>query len=112
MKRLAALPWLVVGLGGCNGLPATEPVPAILLNPSPVTQAAVETAIREVLGRSDFRLAADAFVTTSRLNLEPRLAGRDLGRPEQLQLLLKGSTCFVRHQSGRTARVAAPCRPE
>lgn len=110
MRPAVAL--LFLGIGGCIGVSADGALPAVLAQSSPADHAAVAAAVQEALGRDDVRLAADAFVHSSSLIVEPRLEGRDLRRPEHLQLLQQGNLCLVRHESGRTARLAAQCKPE
>lgn len=99
-------------ISGCAGL-AAQSIPAVLVDPSAAaTRTAVESAVHEALGRSDVRLAGDVFAASSHLIVEPRLEGRDLRRPEHLQLLQQGNICLVRHENGRTAPLAAQCKPE
>lgn len=84
-----------------------EPTPklqhALLIEPNSNEAA---KAIKQLLHNSQVQLAEDVFVTSSTVTLEQLnltdaqgnpIMGKQLNMPDQFELMIKGSQCFIRH---------------
>ena len=90
--------------------------PAVMVNPTAASRAALAQAVGGALGTAPPRLADDALTRTSTLLVDrqaqrdPRgypITGRDTGRPERFSLLKQGESCILVHEKdGR--RLALP----
>ncbi len=85
--------------------------PALIVNPTAETRAALLQAVRSALGGAQVTLGDDALTRESVLIIERtarrdaagrRLQGRELGTPERFQLVKSGSSCVLIHE--RTGR--------
>ncbi len=95
-----------LGLTGCLAQ-SSEPTPklqhALLIEPN---SAKVADAITQLLHSSQVQLTDDVFVTSSTVTLEQlnhkdpqgnTIMGKQLNMPDQVKLMIKGKSCFVRH---------------
>jgi hypothetical protein len=85
---------------------AQPDAPAMIVDPTPESRAELSRAVSAALNRADVTLADDALTHDSALVIEPtpardaagqRLSGRDLGRPEQFQLITSNGRCVLVH---------------
>jgi hypothetical protein len=81
--------------------------PAVIVNPTAETRAALLVAVRSALGGAEVTLADDALTRENVLIVERtgrrdtagrRLQGRELGRPERFRLVKSGSSCVLIHE--------------
>jgi hypothetical protein len=88
----------IVLLAGCNHLPDT---PALIVRPSPESNAELRAVLQRALGPRDIRIAADALTESSILTLEPGVErdsparGRLLEAPERFELVQSGKRCYL-----------------
>jgi len=85
--------------------------PALIVNPTAETRAALLQAVRSALGDAKVTLSDDALTRESVLIIERtarrdtagrRLQGRELGKPERFRLVKSGPSCVLIHE--RTGR--------
>ena len=70
-------------------------VPAVIIDPTPRSQAALLQAVTDALGQEPL-LAGDALTRESALLIERRhLEGRERGRPERFLLFKAGARCVL-----------------
>jgi hypothetical protein len=110
MRRVASrLAWVAVLLlaCACQMLPAQEPQPAVLTNPSAQSISELQRVVRDALNGVPVRLAADALTHDSVLVIERAQArdaaglplnGRELDKPEHFLLVKRGAHCILIHQ--------------
>lgn len=111
------LPLLSLPLMACSATSQSQGagVPALLLEPDAATHNQVVQAAAKLLQQPSLVLAEDAFSKSSPVVLErSQLPGREMSRPEQLQLMLDGKGCYLlRSSSAATARLPdTRCRAE
>jgi hypothetical protein len=98
-------------------------VPAVISDPTPEGRAELRRVIRGALHGATVTIADDALTETSLLTIERRpprdlegeaSTGRELGRPLQFLLVLRGSQCFLLRQPDgeRFELSSATCQPE
>jgi hypothetical protein len=90
---------------------ADPEAPAVIVNPTVQSRAALVQAITDALDGVSVTLADDAFTNASTLTLERtarrdengvRLQGRELGTPERFRLVKMAGQCVLIHErSGR-----------
>lgn len=92
-------------LAACASTAGRE-APAVLTQPSAQTGAELVRVVSAALNVASVTVAADALIRDSLLVIERtsvhdangrRAQGRELGRPEQFQLLLVGKRCVLLH---------------
>lgn len=116
----AVLASLLVGVACRSGPPqANEPsaapdareVPAVIVEPSDASRAALAAAVSAALHGAQVTLADDALTRSSTLTVERGqlrdpaglpVTGRELGPPERFQLVERGGACVLVHE--RTGR--------
>jgi hypothetical protein len=77
---------------------AEEGVPAVIVEPTPESRAALLQAVTDALGVEPL-LAEDALTRGSTLIIERRhLEGRERSLPEKFQLLKIGERCVIVHE--------------
>lgn len=90
--------------------------PAIIVDGTPETHAELIRAVSGLLGVETVTIADDALTKESTLLIDRapardasgrRLSGRDLGKPEQFDLVKRGRECVLVHASTGTRRVLA-----
>ncbi len=82
--------------------PAEDGVPAVIVEPTPESRAALLQAVTDALGVEPL-LADDALTRGSTLIIERRhLEGRERALPEKFHLLKIGERCVIVHE--RTGR--------
>lgn len=95
----------------CRTIPDQRDVPAVIVDPTAQTKAALSKAVSEALHGLPVKLADDALTKTDLLIIErehPRdpaghpLDGREREMPEQFQLVKSGDQCILIHR--RTER--------
>jgi len=95
----------------CRTVPSRTEVPAIIVNATPESGAALSKAVSEALNGAPVKLAADALTKTDVLIIEREhpldpaghpLDGREREMPEHFQLVKSGDQCVLVHQ--RTER--------
>ena len=102
--------------------PRGPETPAVIVNPTPESRAALGEAVAEALNGASVALADDALTRTSLLVVDRapardpsgrRLNGRELGTPERFTLVASGSRCILVHErSGKRFRLAdTTCSP-
>jgi hypothetical protein len=106
VNRTHYLVLLVSAIAAC-GTPAVQPeYPALLTNPSPTTLLEIEQTISTAMDGAKVSIAEDALTTSSQLTIEQSMLrsidqqpemGRNLGRPDQFQLLIDGPQCVLVH---------------
>jgi hypothetical protein len=110
---------LVTALTACRGWPAPRAVPATITQPTAASRAALERAVSQAFGGTPVRLATNALVHESLLivgRTQSRdiegvpLNGRELGRPQHFELLLRGTRCVLLHTETGRARVLSHTR--
>ena len=110
---------LITGLAACRGWPADRGVPAIITHPKAASRADLERAVSLAFGGTPVRLAREALTRDSLLIIGRAQArdirgvplnGRELGRPQHFQLLLRGSQCVLLHIETGRGRVLAHTR--
>ena len=104
--RFASAAMLMVA--GCRTVPARSEMPAIIVNATPESRAALAKAVSEALNGAPVKLAVDALTKTDVLIIErehPRdpaghpLDGREREMPEHFQLVKSGDQCILVHRS-------------
>jgi len=87
---------------------ASEGVPAVIVDPTPQSRAALLQAVAGALNGAQPLLADDALTRESTLLVERRLLeGRDRVAPEKFRLLLIDARCVLVHEtSGKRAVLA------
>jgi hypothetical protein len=98
---------IVVGLlllaAACKSSEVRSEVPAYLVDPTTESRAELQHVVSSMLGGKAVTIADDALTTQSMLIIGAKyLTGRDLGKPEQFQLLRIGSTCVLVHLGSGT----------
>jgi hypothetical protein len=94
IRFAAALPLLIA----CKTAVVCDEVPAHIVAPTDDSRAELRQIVSAMLGARVVTIADDALTTESMLVIEPKnLTGRDLGRPDQFRLLLRGSECVLVH---------------
>ena len=125
MQRLgsSALCASVVALTcACQMLPAGEPRPALLTNPTAQSRAELNRVVSQALHGAPVRLAEDALTHDSVLIIDrvrPRdaaglpLNGRELDKPQHFRLVEHASQCFlIQESTGKRWRLrSATCTP-
>ena len=109
---VASLPLLVACYATSQGEQAGVPA---LLEPGMESPADIEQAVANLVQQQDVALAGDVFTASSLLVLErSQHSGREMGRPEQIQLMLDAQGCYLlRTSTAQTARLAkVRCRAE
>jgi hypothetical protein len=106
----------------CQMLPAREPQPAVLTNPSAQSISELQRVVRDALNGVPVRLAADALTHDSVLVIDRTQArdgaglplnGRELDKPEHFLLVKRGAHCILiqqrtgKHWALRSATCAA-----
>ena len=94
--------------------PPEEGEPAVIVEPTARSRAALLQAVTDLLDGVQPLLAEDALTKESTLLVERRhLEGRDRGRPERFVLLQAGARCvLVRESTGqRAVLVETKCAP-
>jgi hypothetical protein len=115
MRLLFRVVWVASGVAlvvvACRTVPSRRDVPAVIVNPTPQSRAALAAAVSEALNGAKVTLADDALTRTDSLIIEreqPRdptgrpLDGRERGMPEHFQLVKSGDQCVLVHR--RTER--------
>ena len=110
---------IVVGMlllaTACKSSEVRTDVPAYLVDPTTESRAELQQVVSSMLGGKAVTIADDALTTQSMLIIEPKhLTGRDLGKPDQFQLLQSGSSCVLVHlgSGARTELSEANCAAE
>jgi len=94
-------------LSGCRTPQAGEEVPALIVNPTAASRAALASAVGAALGGAVVMLSDDALTAQSWLAIDRRprrdpegtpAQGRELGRPEEFLLVKSGGRCVLVHQ--------------
>lgn len=108
MRSRFALCVVAVVTAACNAAPVQQTdVAAVIVNPDDASRAELEQVVSTALNGADITLADDALTHSSVLTIEhnPRqtmeqrpLLGRDLGSPEQFDLVLDGRQCTLVHR--------------
>jgi hypothetical protein len=82
-------------------------VPALIVNPTPESRAALSQAVSSALNRRSVTLADDALTRESTLVIERavrrdasglRVQGREPGLPERFRLVKSGGSCVLVHE--------------
>lgn len=123
---LLSAAWAAAGalpaLGACRTLRADKDVPAVIVNPTAESRAALKRAVGEALRGAPVLLADDALTRSSTLVVErvrPRdpsgmqLGGREYGLPERFRLVRSGQQCILVHEPDgmRLVLEATTCSP-
>ena len=110
---------IVVGLlllaAACKSSEVRSEVPAYLVDPTTESRAELQLVVSSMLGGRAVTIADDALTTQSMLIIGAKhLTGRDLGKPDQFQLLQSGSSCVLVHLgSGARSKLSeATCAAE
>lgn len=108
-------------LAACQSTALRSDQAAWIASPSPAARAELAQAIRTLLGEREILIAENAFTSSHILVLEPaireqlqgRVLGRNLDRPERLELMLRDRRCYLVHAvSGEHVRLReARCIP-
>ena len=92
------------GVAACGTLPSEKEVPAVIVAPSAQSLDDLRQALASALNGAPVTLANDALTHESLLIIERTqardasgvpLSGRELGRPEQFQLVRSGTRCIL-----------------
>ena len=105
MRQLSKLSifGVLLALCACKTDAVRAEVPAHVVDPTPEGHAELVQVVSNALGGRSVTIAEDALTQGSMLIIGPKyLTGRDLGKPEQFQLLLNGSECFLVHLGSDT----------
>src|SRR5512144_2563069 len=79
--------------------PADDGVPAVIVDPTPESRAALQQAVTDALHGLDVLLAPDALTRESVLLLEPRhMEGRETRTGEKFRLVKSGAQCVLIHE--------------
>jgi len=91
-------------LAGCRTVSSPSEVPAIIVNATPESRAALAQTVSEALNGAPVKLAADALTKTDVLIIERERAldpaghplnGREREMPGQFQLVKSGDQCIL-----------------
>ena len=91
---------------GCRTVSSPGEVPAIIVNATPESRAALTKTVSEALNGAPVKLAADALTKTDVLIIEREhpldmaghpLNGREREMPEHFQLVKSGDQCVLVH---------------
>ena len=102
-RRLCYLLCLIA-ITGCRTDAHAGEVPAMLVDPDAGTQAELQRLVSTALGGASITLSDAALTDSSLLIIErkphvdasgARIMGRDLGMPEQFQLIKQGNVCLL-----------------
>ena len=107
----------------CNTFSAQQDVPAVIIDPTPQSRDELLRVVTGALNGASVKLAEDALTRSSLLTIErnqPRdlqgrfPSGRELGTPEQFQLVVNGSRCVLVHRRDgeRWELAETTCTPE
>jgi hypothetical protein len=116
-----ALAAALLALGACRTAGARD-LPAVIVNPTAHSRAALSRAVSASLGGAPVTLADDALTAQSDLVVERARArdarglpanGRELAAPERFRLVKSGGDCvLVRERGGeRVTLPATDCAP-
>ena len=103
LRRLCYLLFLVA-LTGCRTDALAGETPALLVDPDASIRAELQRLVSAALGGAGITLSDAALTDSSLLIIErkphvdasgARIMGRDLGTPEQFQLIKQGSVCLL-----------------
>ena len=85
--------------------PPDDAAPAVIVEPTDRSRAALLQAVTDLLGGARPLLAGDALTHESTLIIErTHLEGRDRGVPERFKLLISGDRCLLmREKTGQIA---------
>lgn len=110
MRALTTLLVLAPALlaAGCRTV-RSEPreVPAVIVEPTPASRAALAAAVSAALHGAPVTLADDALTRSSALSVERAplrdpcglpVSGRELGMPERFRLVMRGDACLLVHE--------------
>lgn len=110
---------IVVGLlllaVACKSSEVRTEVPAYLVDPTTESRAELQHVVTSMLDGRAVTIADDALTTQSMLIIGAKhLTGRDLGKPDQFQLLQSGSSCVLLHlgSGARSELSKANCAAE
>ena len=106
----------------CRTVAAPRDAPAVIVDPTAESRAALARAVGAALNGAQVSLADDALTGRSTLAIERvrrrdasglPLNGRELGRPELFRLVKSGAECVLVHErSGRRFALAdTACAP-
>lgn len=112
------LVWTTLLLAACH---ASEPRPAVLVEPDAAARAEVKAFVAKALRREDVLIAPNALTQTNSLIIERRrprsldgrmMQGREVGRPERFELTAVGNKCVLTHMSaaGDSTKLHAQCQ--
>lgn len=111
-------------LGACHTAPvAPAGEPAVIVDADDASRTELRQVVSTALNGAQVTLADDALTTSSVLYIEnnprrtlddPRLDGRNLGRPERFDLVLDGNRCTLVHDDTgvRWLLFDTECAPE
>lgn len=113
----------LVTLIACKNGTIQQEVPAVISEATAASRAELQALVSKALAGANVILAEDALSQSSMLIVDRqvrrdaqgnRLLGRDLGKPERFQLLLRGDKCALLQQSTgkRWELQEATCVPE
>ncbi len=113
---VCAVTGLLLALASCRTMPAQWEEPAVIINPTPESRAALVKAVSEALNGAPVTLAENALTTTNTLTIERvhpldpsglPMNGRERGLPERFELVKTGEDCLlVQLSSGRRFTLA------
>jgi hypothetical protein len=117
-----ALAATLLAVTACRTAHAQKELPAVIVNPTTESRAALSRAVSKAFGGAPVTLADDALTAGSDLVVErdrlrdPRglpANGRELRAPEQFRLVKRGSDCVLVHERGgeRATLPATACAP-
>jgi len=95
---------VILLLSGCRTITANDDQPALIVEPSDASRAALRETLSSIFGGEEITLADDALTDSSILTLEispSKLAdsdaalGRVVGRPFSFQLIKNRHGCFL-----------------
>lgn len=104
----------LIAVPACSAWPAARGAPAIVVQPTTASRAELQFAVSSALGGVPVRLAGDALTRDGLLIVARAQArdarglplnGRELGRPQHFQLLMRGSRCVLLHVESGKSRV-------
>ena len=105
IRNALTIAGLALVLCACKPGAVREGVPARISNAGPESHAELQRVVSTLLNGKDVTIADNALTDSSLLIVEPsHLMGRDLRKPEQFRLVLKGSSCVLVHL-GTNSRV-------
>jgi hypothetical protein len=106
----ACLAGALLPLAACRTVHRSAGAPAVIVDPTAESRAALAAAVGAALGGAPVTLAVDALTRSSTLTVEratppgaSAAGGRDLGAPERFELVKQGDRCILVHAAtGRT----------